>query len=125
LFFGLVKHVALFLFVATLGIARPAGGQGAQGLLQVRDDRMKNKTPIEERFWSKVDKSGGPAACWPWTAARSRGNYGDYGAFAVDRRTRRAHRVAYELTHGAIADVPGYMFGVSLSCMFRSLERAY
>jgi hypothetical protein len=25
---------------------------------------------LECRFWSKVDKSGGDASCWPWTGAR-------------------------------------------------------
>ncbi len=30
----------------------------------------------EQRFWSKVDKSGGDRACWLWTAARTRRGYG-------------------------------------------------
>jgi hypothetical protein len=36
----------------------------------------KRKKPLAERYWSKVDKSGGPDACWPWTAGRSAGGYG-------------------------------------------------
>jgi hypothetical protein len=53
---------------------------------------------FEQRFWAKVDKSGD---CWQWTAAKcSRG----YGAFGVDRKPRRAHRVAYELVVGPIPD---------------------
>lgn len=50
------------------------------------------------RFWPKVDKSGGPEACWPWTASRNleRGGYGQFGC-------ERAHRVALELSG---VDVP-------------------
>jgi hypothetical protein len=51
------------------------------------------------RFWSKVDRSGGPDACWPWTAGMfSTG----YGAFKVDGRTLKASRMAYELSHGPL-----------------------
>lgn len=35
--------------------------------------------PVEERFWSKVDKSAGPDACWPWTAGANKG----YGRFTL------------------------------------------
>ena len=53
---------------------------------------------LDDRFWSKVDRSGGPGACWPWTAGRhERG----YGLFAVPSgksggKSRRAHRLALE-----------------------------
>ncbi len=53
------------------------------------------------RFWSRVDKSGGPDACWPWTAAQS-GN--GYGAFQTSTRQEASHRVAWTLKHGAIPD---------------------
>ena len=52
---------------------------------------------IEERFWPKVDRSGGPDACWPWLARRDRQGY---GAFAVVGEAKRAHRVAWELANG-------------------------
>lgn len=49
------------------------------------------------RFWSKVDQSGGPDACWPWTAGCfDRG----YGAFGHGGKTLKAPRVAFFLTHG-------------------------
>lgn len=49
-------------------------------------------------FWSKVDKSGGPDACWPWTAhTRRRG----YGCIRLPGRNVVAHRYAWALTHGA------------------------
>lgn len=52
-------------------------------------------------FWARVDRRGGPDACWPWLGTRT----GDgYGCIRWQRRQRRAHRVAYELTHGPILD---------------------
>ena len=50
-----------------------------------------------ERFWAKVDKSG---ECWMWTGCVSRGGYGSFSVTSADNRL--AHRVAYELTIGAI-----------------------
>lgn len=50
--------------------------------------------PIEERFWQKVDKSG-PNGCWLWTGARCEG----YGRFCYDRKSMRAHRLAYQFVH--------------------------
>lgn len=64
-------------------------------------------TPSPDRFWSKVDRSGGPEACWPWTGYRQRKGT-SYGTVATGsrrdgtRRPRLAHVVAYELTTGAV-----------------------
>lgn len=55
-----------------------------------------------ERFWSKVEKSGGPDACWLWRAGRFTGT--GYGMFSVGGRIRRAHRVAFVLAHGEIPE---------------------
>lgn len=52
---------------------------------------------LEERFWSKVDRSGD---CWIWTASRLRRGYGQFGLYK--RRMWKAHRVAWELTYGDI-----------------------
>lgn len=60
------------------------------------------RPPLEERFWSKVDKTGGPDACWLWTAARTSRGYGVFGKVAGD--ASRAHRVAYELANGVELD---------------------
>lgn len=58
--------------------------------------------PMAQRFWAKVDGSGGDDACWPWTGAK-RGK--GYGTFHPTRRTScSAHRVAYELTTGDYLD---------------------
>lgn len=40
--------------------------------------------------------------CWEWTAGRFSGPRGGYGAFAIGRRTVRAHRVMYEVVVGPI-----------------------
>ena len=49
-------------------------------------------------FWSLVDQSGGPDACWPWTLGCDPAGYGQ-GSFGW---TRKAHRQAYLLFHGSI-----------------------
>jgi HNH endonuclease len=62
---------------------------------------------LETRFWSKVDKNGptpehrpdlGP--CWIWTGGTSNG----YGRIWRDGRVTPAHRVAYEMLVGPLAD---------------------
>jgi hypothetical protein len=52
---------------------------------------------VEERFWSKVDKSG---TCWLWMGATSGSKR--YGSFGYQGRVQPAHRVAYMLTFGPI-----------------------
>jgi hypothetical protein len=48
------------------------------------------------RFWSKVQKSDG---CWLWTGStKGKG----YGSFHTGPKFLLAHRVAWEMTHGAI-----------------------
>ena len=48
-----------------------------------------------QRFWAKVDKSGGEAACWTWTGFRRNDGY---GSFRVGIAPVRAHRVALVLS---------------------------
>lgn len=50
------------------------------------------------RFWEKVNKTEG---CWLWTAGLA--HFG-YGSIWWRGRNERAHRVAWELTNGAIPD---------------------
>lgn len=54
------------------------------------------KRPLEERFWSKVEKTDD---CWEWTASKD--NHG-YGHLGINGKIIRAHRVAWELTTGPI-----------------------
>ena len=58
------------------------------------------------RFWEKVDKLSGPIVrarlgrCWVWTASKhKRGGYGMFRA-SCERRTLKAHRVAWQLVNG-------------------------
>jgi hypothetical protein len=55
-----------------------------------------------ERFWDKVDRSGGPDACWPWTAFRYASGYGQFGVAGV--APIRANRYAWMAVHGRIPD---------------------
>ena len=51
------------------------------------------------RFWTRVDVSGGPEACWLWT-----GYVGEngYGVACVKGKAYKAHRVSYFIEHGRI-----------------------
>lgn len=49
------------------------------------------------RFWSKVRYGSG---CWEWQATPSQA----YGLFRHKGKMRKAHRMAYELTHGPLEE---------------------
>lgn len=66
------------------------GHRRAHARAFVRDDA--------DRFWSKVDRSGGPDACWPWTRATHQG----YGWFRLRGVSITASRFAWRITHGPI-----------------------
>lgn len=63
-------------------------------------------TKLKARFWMKV--SPAPAdACWIWHGATNTRGYGNFGIDigpddTVKHRTYLAHRVAYEITYGAV-----------------------
>jgi len=52
---------------------------------------------VKERFWSNVDMSGGPDACWPYERCRVKDGYGAIHAFG---RVWRTHQLAWFLTTG-------------------------
>jgi hypothetical protein len=58
----------------------------------------------EDRFWQQVDV-GEDDACWPWTGHSLDGR--GYGRFTFHGRQRKAHQVAWEMTHGPILRQPG------------------
>ena len=61
---------------------------------------MPRKPTLEmdaARFWSKVDRSGGPESCWPYLRFCDKDGYGD---FWFRGQNHKAHRVAYLLTYG-------------------------
>ena len=81
----------------------------AHGLCRKHYERLKgtgsvadplSTGPDDARFWSKVDKNGGPDACWPWLAGIST-NTG-HGNIWWAGRTQSAHRIAYALLRGSI-----------------------
>ena len=49
-----------------------------------------------DRFWKKVERSGG---CWNWLGYRDRDGYGRVG---INGKVLGAHRVAYELMIGPV-----------------------
>ena len=58
---------------------------------------------ITERFWAKVNKNGPihpilRTRCWLWVGGTQ--VHGRYGAFSFMGGSKRAHRVAWFLTHG-------------------------
>ncbi len=67
--------------------------------------QRNRKRPTEDaRFWAKVDKTPGHGPngdCWIWTATTQRGGY---GSFRVGRKTRKAHRIGFELQVGPVGD---------------------
>jgi hypothetical protein len=52
---------------------------------------------MEARFLKYVDKTD---TCWNWTGGKDNDRYGH---FSIDHKTFKAHRVAYELWKGQIA----------------------
>jgi len=68
---------------------------------------------LAERLWIKVDRSGGPDACWEWQASlkpNGRPQFWDGHHCAL------AHRVAYKLVYG---DIP---FGLQLDHLCRNIK---
>lgn len=62
---------------------------------------MNMKNTIEERFWSKVNKTENQDDCWEWNAG-SRGK--GYGAIKYNGKIIDAHRLSYILVNGEIND---------------------
>lgn len=59
-----------------------------------------NPSP-NDRFWARVDQSGGDDACWPWQGSI---NGHGYGSVSRAGKVRGTHRVAYELLVGPIPE---------------------
>jgi predicted XRE-type DNA-binding protein len=68
---------------------------------------MRQRKPIEERYWAKVDTTGGPDACWPWTGNADHRGYGALWDGTYDDKGQgrkvKAHRWGYERFVGPIA----------------------
>lgn len=63
--------------------------------------RKYTRTPIESRFWIKVQKSDG---CWNWTGAQNGVGYGVIGSGGKHGSIVCAHRLSYEIAHGPIPE---------------------
>lgn len=59
------------------------------------------RAPLADRLWSKV-QIGEPSECWPFTGALNAYGYGVISRRRQEQGSHLAHRVAYELTFGAI-----------------------
>lgn len=70
------------------------------------DPGPKAHGSLEFRFWRKVEK-GDPAACWLWQGKIERNGYGRIQQGGKGSPLIGAHRVSYELHHGAIP--PGHV----------------
>lgn len=57
------------------------------------------RPPFLERFWSKVDDSAGPDACWPWMSTINPQGYGRFQTRSY--RGDNAHRIAWEIGHAS------------------------
>lgn len=51
---------------------------------------------LEERFWSKVQKT---ATCWLWTELK---NKKGYGLIRIQGKNKMAHRISYELVNAPL-----------------------
>lgn len=68
---------------------------------------MAKPTDPALRFWPKIDRSGGPDACWEWIAGLNPKGYGHFwdGTYKVCSRNNNmvgAHRFAYLIAFGWI-----------------------
>lgn len=62
-------------------------------------------TDVADRFWSQVDRTGGPDACWLWLGACDQQGRPVFRVKDAVRGwlTAKAYRWAYEAEHGPLA----------------------
>lgn len=77
----------------------PASGQPQQ--FCSRGCYAHHRTRVQaERFWEKVDRTGGDATCWPWIAGT---NHKGYGTFSISHaHSSLAHRISWIMENGPI-----------------------
>lgn len=70
---------------------------------------MRKPRPLAERLWEKVDRSGGPDACWPFRTAVERETYGTIrGEGGALSSSIGSHRAACAVANGIkTADLGG------------------
>lgn len=65
----------------------------------------RRSQPVEQRFWSKVDRSS-VDGCWLWLGSCFTVGYGQFTRRSEDGTSQHigAHVMAWELTHGPVPD---------------------
>lgn len=70
--------------------------------------RVRQVVPLSERLWAKISTEPGQGPngdCWEWNGYRTARGYGVVAIGAGQRgKTMKAHRVAWQLSHGAIPE---------------------
>lgn len=61
---------------AKISAALSGRPKSAETIARLKANGGRKSTPALDRFWSKVDQSGGPDACWPWMGNRHIKGYG-------------------------------------------------
>ncbi len=66
---------------------------------------QRMRRSLSDRLWEKVDRSGGPDACWPFTPMKHN-YYGTIGFTQPDGIVKNigTHRAAYLVTYGILSD---------------------
>lgn len=68
--------------------------------------QLRDRGPVEERFWKYVDKRG-PDDCWNWLGSGVEG-YGTIGLGGRKGGKALSHRVSWEIHNGKIPDSEEY-----------------
>lgn len=74
------------------------GNRIQKAMSDKQPSELARETAAENRFWSRVQKTG---YCWVWTGSRSAYRY---GALSVNGRLVRAHKWIYERLNGPVPD---------------------
>jgi hypothetical protein len=94
------SNEAYFCIVVTIYLCyylRVNRKESSANALRIRAKNMLRT--FWERFWIRVDKSGGPKACWFWKGSITGSGYGEVWR---GNKAHLCHRVVWERTHEAI-----------------------
>lgn len=84
---------------------RRAAGRPIEGPICAKSTLLERLDPAA-LFWSRVDRTGGPDACWPWLLHVDDDGLGYGAASWTDENGRRvsmrAHRAAFLLANGFV-----------------------
>jgi hypothetical protein len=86
------------LVTRRLANVKPSGRVFCSPLCHIAE--RDNLQVTKERFWQRVDCSGGSQACWPWIGTK---RYG-YGFLKILKKPVRVHRFSWQIHVGPIPD---------------------